>query len=187
MPCGHSHGLSRRTQLIKKCCHCNSEMFSSVCTLSLISLHQSIIQTDSFSSSPALVSNSSQQKRKKKKRSDENKHFFSGSTWSKKDINDYHFLFFTWELLLHLYILTELNVAAGNVRCEPWLWCSTHWLYSSKPKESPSSCSLLLSCYGTLSPLVNHERDHGRRTKQSLERISSCFLVFQRIHNFSSK
>lgn len=119
----HSHGLSRWTQIIQKYCHCNSEMFNSVCTLPLISLHQSIIQTDSFSPSPALVSNSSQQKRKKKS-CDENKHFLSGSTWSKKNINHSHFLFFTWEF--YLYILIELNVAAGNVWCEPWMWCSTH-------------------------------------------------------------
>lgn len=41
----------------------------------------------------------------------------------------------------------------------------------------------LVLCYSHATahchPFVNHERDRGRRTRQSLERISSHFLVFK--------
>jgi len=39
----------------------------------------------------------------------------------------------------------------------------------------------------TVTTFVSSEGDHGRRTKPSLERICSHFLVFQKIHNLSSK
>lgn len=149
----HRHGLCWRTWITQKCCHCNSKMFHSVFVPFLWCLYTKALFRCVLSAYLHLqfLLNSSQ-KRKNIMRWEETLIFSERSTWSKKDINHYHFLSFTWDWFLHLYIPMELNVAAGDVRQEPWLWRSTHRLYSNTQKESPLSCSSLLSCYGTLSP-----------------------------------
>lgn len=97
--------------------------------------------------------------------------FSEWSTWSKKDINHYQLLFFTQELFLCLYISTELNVAAGNVRPEPLLWCSVHRQCSNTQQKVLRFFFATLMLQYTVTSFVSCERDHGRRTKQSLERI----------------
>lgn len=135
MPGVHGHGLSWWTLITQNHCHYNSEMLNTVCTFFLILQHQSIIQIDSLSLSlsPPLASSfsSSETVKKKKKKNNVKKHIFSeGGTWSKEGFNHYCFAFFRWELF-HLYMPIEVNVAVGDVTCEPWLWLSTHRLYSS--------------------------------------------------------